>query len=149
MQETQEMWVQSLGREAPLKEEMTTHSSDQTHVFCIGRLILYHWAIREASETIVYSLWHCLSNSSLSTQIKPLSASYRMWHMLQAFPKMVSIQGLKHCHPPQCFLIEDLFLMPDISHDLSYFLLRSLSLSKIIHFLRPEIEKYLIKKYFI
>ena len=62
---------------------------------------------------------------------------------------MVSIQGLKHCHPPQCFLIEDFFLMLDISHNLSYFLLRSLSLSKIIHFLRPEIEKYLIEKYFI
>ena len=27
MQETQEMWVQSLGREDPLEEEMSTHSS--------------------------------------------------------------------------------------------------------------------------
>ena len=27
MQETQEMWVQSLGREDPLEEEMATHSS--------------------------------------------------------------------------------------------------------------------------
>jgi len=27
MQETQEMWVQSLGREDPLKEEMATFSS--------------------------------------------------------------------------------------------------------------------------
>ena len=27
MQETQEMWVQSLGWEDPLEEEMTTHSS--------------------------------------------------------------------------------------------------------------------------
>ena len=26
MQETQEMWVQSLGQEDPLKEEMATHS---------------------------------------------------------------------------------------------------------------------------
>ena len=26
MQETQEMWVQSLGREDPLEEEMATHS---------------------------------------------------------------------------------------------------------------------------
>ena len=27
MQETQEMWIQSLGREDPLEEEMATHSS--------------------------------------------------------------------------------------------------------------------------
>ena len=27
MQETQEMWAQSLGQEDPLEEEMTTHSS--------------------------------------------------------------------------------------------------------------------------
>ena len=27
MQETQEMWVQSLGREDPLEKEMATHSS--------------------------------------------------------------------------------------------------------------------------
>ena len=27
MQETQEMWVQSLGREDPLEEEMATHFS--------------------------------------------------------------------------------------------------------------------------
>ena len=27
VQETQEMWVQSLGREDPLEEEMATHSS--------------------------------------------------------------------------------------------------------------------------
>ena len=27
MQETQEMWVQSLGQENPLEEEMATHSS--------------------------------------------------------------------------------------------------------------------------
>ena len=27
MQETQEMWVRSLGREDPLEEEMATHSS--------------------------------------------------------------------------------------------------------------------------
>ena len=27
MQETQDMWVQSLGREDPLEEEMATHSS--------------------------------------------------------------------------------------------------------------------------
>ena len=27
MQETQEMWVQSLGQEDPLEEEMATHSS--------------------------------------------------------------------------------------------------------------------------
>ena len=27
MQETQEMWVQSLGREDPLKEETATHSN--------------------------------------------------------------------------------------------------------------------------
>ena len=27
MQETQEMWVQSLGLEDPLEEEITTHSS--------------------------------------------------------------------------------------------------------------------------
>ena len=28
MQETQEMWVQSLGQEDPLEEEMATHSSN-------------------------------------------------------------------------------------------------------------------------
>ena len=27
MQETQETWIQSLGREGPLEKEMTTHSS--------------------------------------------------------------------------------------------------------------------------
>ena len=27
MQETQEMWVQSLGKDDPLEEEMATHSS--------------------------------------------------------------------------------------------------------------------------
>ena len=53
MQETQEIWVQSLGQEDPLEEEMATHSSifpGQSH----GQRILVGYSPwgRKESDTI-------------------------------------------------------------------------------------------------
>ena len=45
MQETQEMWVQSLGQEDPLEEEMATHSSILT------------WKIPQIEEPGIQSPW--------------------------------------------------------------------------------------------
>jgi len=47
MQETQEMWVQSMGQEDPLEEEMTTHSS------------ILAWRIPWTEEPGRYSPWDC------------------------------------------------------------------------------------------
>ena len=45
MQETQEMWVESLGLEDPLEEEMTTHPS------------ILAWRIPQTEEPGGYSPW--------------------------------------------------------------------------------------------
>jgi len=45
MQETEEMWVQSLGREDPLEEEMATHSS------------ILAWRIPGQKSLVGYGLW--------------------------------------------------------------------------------------------
>ena len=47
MQETQETWVQSLGGEDPLEEEMATHSS------------ILAWEILWTEQTGKYSPWGC------------------------------------------------------------------------------------------
>ena len=45
MQETQETWIPSLGREDPLEEEMATHSS------------ILAWRTPWTEELVGYSLW--------------------------------------------------------------------------------------------
>ena len=45
VQETQEMWAQSLGWEDPLEKEMATHSS------------ILAWEIPQTEETGSYSAW--------------------------------------------------------------------------------------------
>ena len=47
MQETQEIWVQSLGQEDTLEEEMSTHSS------------ILAWEIPWTEEPDGYSPWAC------------------------------------------------------------------------------------------
>ena len=47
MQETQEMWVGSLGQEEPLESEMATHSN------------ILAWKSHGQSSLAGYSLWGC------------------------------------------------------------------------------------------
>ena len=47
MQETQEMWVQSLGQEDPLEKEIVTH----THISCLGNAM-----DREAWQATVHGV---------------------------------------------------------------------------------------------
>ena len=136
-------YFKSFSDSVPKAVKISSDNLPREKTFCKHNNFCFKYPENKMFRAFLYSLCHCSSTSSVSTQIKPLSASQNVIYVT-GIPKMENVQGLEHCRPPQCFLIEELFLMPNISHDLSYFLFRSLSLSKIIHFLRPEIEKYVI-----
>ena len=79
MQETQEMWVQSLGWEEPLESEMATHSrapaksertlaleSENKNTACLGPLTACLWASLSSSANERVELDHLIKSNSVN-----------------------------------------------------------------------------------
>ena len=84
MQETQETWVQSLGREAPLEEEMTTHSS------------ILGWEIPGTQEP---GGWQFMGSQRSGAQLGNQTTAASFSISLNISLVLVSLEAVKHFMP--------------------------------------------------
>ena len=84
MQETQETWVQSLGQEAPLEEEMTTHSS------------ILGWEIPGTQEP---GGWQFMGSQRSEAQLGNQTTAASFSISLNISLVLVSLEAVKHFMP--------------------------------------------------
>ena len=107
MQETQEMWVQSLGQEDPLEEEMTTHSSilawkipwteEPGGYSPWGWRVRHNW-VRMYSTTHSDLKQHFTVLETRSPKIKELAMWQSFWMLKQRIHSLAFPDSIDHIH---------------------------------------------------
>ena len=94
MQEMQELWIQSLGLEDPLEEEMATHSSILAWEIPRTRSLAGYsqWGCKEPDMTEQLSTAYCLPNNPLATHIL-----YKKEHVIHCMWKKSGDFGIALC----------------------------------------------------
>ena len=107
MQETQEIWVQSLGQEDPLEEEMTTHSSilawkipwteEPGGYSPWGWRVRHNW-VRMYSTTHSDLKQHFTVLETRSPKIKELAMWQSFWMLKQRIHSLAFPDSIDHIH---------------------------------------------------
>ena len=86
--QAQQLWCLGLGAQPHVKSPWTRY---QTHVSCIDRPVLYHWAIREASGTSVFKLkWRRKKSGTENESVWPA-----VWKQSQAGVEVWTVTGAR------------------------------------------------------